>query len=110
MKGIAATSSSHGGRLWGCAADCGEYRSYDAGDLLCQFGSIGTRVSRIGFNPGYEARLIERSFAAPTIGFHALKGQQLEYAWRLEAAAHRQGANSHSFPVLTLGTQRHGRD
>jgi hypothetical protein len=33
------------------------------------------RVSRIGFNPGHEARLIERSIAAPTIGFHALKGQ-----------------------------------
>jgi hypothetical protein len=40
--------------------------AYDADDLLCQFASNGTCVSRIGFNPGHEARVIERSFAAPT--------------------------------------------
>jgi len=74
--------------------------------LLCQFGSIGTHVSRIGFNPGHEACLIECSIAAPTIGF----AQQLEYARLLEAAAHRQGFYCHRFPVFTLGTQRLGRD
>jgi hypothetical protein len=73
-------------------------------------GATNACVSRIDFDPGHEARLVESSIAAPTIGFHAVKGHQLEYAWPLKAAAHRQGLNSHNFPVLTLGTQRHGRD
>jgi hypothetical protein len=89
---------------------CPHFVGDAARHLLCQFGSIGTHVSRIAFNPGHEARLIERSIAAPTIGFHALKGQQLEYAWLLEAAAHRQGFYRHRFPVFTLGRQRHRRD